>query len=216
MCWLVALLSCDDWVFTQLLARGYFLCCIARSDNIEHFALSYWQDAIGQSLWYANCWSHEATTTMIAIFMLYCNEQATMTTFFRSYCKGANHDTTIQTLRYARICGMMMKCNNQTLYTVNCQKWQQWRAYLYVVLQDKQRQLYSWCCKAVVLLEACNDNKPTIARREDATIKFLHAVYARITAMSICCTLYCKKQQQEWLIATKEHKTAPCNNQPNV
>jgi hypothetical protein len=33
--WLMALLSHDNWVFMPLLASAYFLCCIARSNNID-------------------------------------------------------------------------------------------------------------------------------------------------------------------------------------
>ncbi len=39
---------------------------------------------------------------------------------------------------------------------------------------------------------------------------------ATMMATSIRCTLHCKKQWREWLIATKECKIAPCNNQPNL
>jgi hypothetical protein len=102
-------------------------------------------------------------------------------------------------------------------YTVNRKKQQQWWAYFNVVLWEKWRQLYLLCCKAIVLLEACNDNKPTIARHKDATIKYF-----------ICCwlqgwwqwgyfiTSYRKKQQQLWLIAMRERKIVPRNNQLNI
>ncbi len=69
------------------------------------------------------------------------------------------------------------------LYAVDCKKWQQ-RVYLYVILWEKQRLLYFWCCKKWSYCKR-NQNKLTITRGEDTTIKFL-----------ICCWL---QGWRQWL-----------------
>jgi hypothetical protein len=203
-CWLVALPFCNDQFFHAVACkRAYFLCRIAKSDNIRHFALLYCKDASNKPSQYANCWSHEATTTMIAIFMLYCDEWATTTTFFYVILQGVNNDTTIHTSGYARSCGVMMKCINQILYAGKHKRQQQW-AYPWCCIAREATILFFWCCEKQLYCQgACKKNKLTIARHQDATIKHF-----------ICCwlqgwwqqaylgTSYCKKQWCRWLIAT--------------
>jgi hypothetical protein len=91
--WLVALFSCNDWVFTPLLARAYFLCCIARSNNME-------------SIFFVILQGHKQLATIAIcklsiirsndkderVFYFVSNARAMRTTIFTLYCKGASND----------------------------------------------------------------------------------------------------------------------------
>ncbi len=152
-------------------------------------------------------------------FMLYCNEGAMTATFFTSNCKGVNNDTTkVNHCKDARdSCkGMALMAHHATTkYIICCQVQEATITSIYhVILQEKQWQLYFWCYKAVVLLEACDGNKLMITRCKDATIKhFVHCWswgWRQRVSLS-----YRTKWQWWWLIAAKECKIALCNNQPN-
>ncbi len=117
---------CNDCVFMLLLARAYFLCCIARSNNNEHI--------------------------------------------------------------------------------------------FYAVLQEKQRQLYFWCHKKQKQLHFvhCIAREPATNNHEKwgqlwgydvippmQQFKNLYAVYCNYDGKEHIFVLYHKKQQQQWLIATR-------------
>ncbi len=89
-CWLVALLSCNNWVFTPLLMRAYF-CYITRSNNIDTIFVVL-RGCEQLVIVICDCWLQEATTTTIIFVMLYCNGQETMTTFSTLYHEGASKE----------------------------------------------------------------------------------------------------------------------------
>ncbi len=97
--WLVALPYWDDRFFHAVACkRAYFLCHIARNNNIKclFFVVSWgreWLAAI------AICKLSIARDDNKDghVFMSYHNERATRTTLFVSYCKGASNDRDLYT-----------------------------------------------------------------------------------------------------------------------
>jgi hypothetical protein len=65
---------------------------------------------------------------------------------------------------------------------------------------------------------ACNDDESTIARREDATIKFLYLVNLNdgSNVPTFLHHIARSDDNKQWLIVTKGYKIAPSNAQPNL
>ncbi len=145
---------------------------------------------------------------MSMFFMSCCDEQATRTPILKNiareqamteiclYCKGASvRPIAREQARTKDDCkGMTMKglpCNNQIFICCRLQGQQHWEYFLCCIAKEATTIMFLMLREAVYCQGACNGNKPTIARQEDATINFFMLSIAMIMKMS----LYCKKQQ---------------------
>ncbi len=240
--WLMASLLHNDWFFLLPLARGrnfyvalrwanndkyiFYIILQGSKQRQQYFVILWGRKQLAIAM--CNRWLQEATTRIV-FFMSYHDEQATSTTFFASYCKGASNDRDLYTSRGSKHTSGQLKSTIARVQGTVTGVWQWWPTIqqpniLYVVESARSNNnehiscciareamtIYFWCC-------LCHNNELTIARCKDVTIKHFTCCWLQGWQQQAYLGMsYCKKRWRRWLIASKEHKTAPCNNQLNI
>ncbi len=115
-------------------------------------------------------------------YFSYCAMSKQWKVHFYVILQGANDNTNNSNITRSKELGYDKETQQSKFSDAVDQKWwQQWacsarskdNGHIFnAVSQKKQQQLYVWCCKKwLVCKRVCNNNKLTMARRENATIK---------------------------------------------